>query len=350
VTDLTFSTGTSSEDRGTRRCVRMGVLDIGSNAAQLVVIDSCAGSPPLPVYREKRLTRVAPAIRADGVITAAGVKRLVNAVRATVQSAREHQVDELFAFATAAVRDAANRDQIVAALRAEAGLEIGFLTGEDEGRLTYFAAHRWYGWAAGPLLLLDIGGGSMEIVQGRDEDPAVSLCLPLGARRLTHSHLPDHPAGRSDVKRLRRHVRDVLTPAVRRLDWEQRPQKVVATSKTFKQLARFAGAAGPAGARVLRRRELRSWIPRLARMTPAQRAELPGVARSRARQLLAGAIIAETTMAALGVEHLEVCPWALREGILLRRISPPPGGDGLRAVRLTAPAGVSRLDERRRTR
>ncbi|WP_442875068.1 Ppx/GppA family phosphatase [Actinoplanes sp. NBC_00393] len=345
MTDLTFSTGMSSEDRGTRRSVRMGVLDIGSNAAQLLVIDSCAGSPPLPVYREKRLTRVAPAIRADGAITAAGVRRLVAAVCATVRSAREHQVDELFAYATAAVRDATNRDQIVAALRAEAGLEIGFLTGEDEGRLSYFAAHRWYGWSAGPLLLLDIGGGSMEIVQGRDEDPAVSLCLPLGARRLTHSHLPDHPADGKDVKRLRRHVRDVLTPAVRRLDWEQRPQKVVATSKTFKQLARFAGEAG-----TLRRRELRSWIPRLARMTPAQRAELPGVARSRARQLLAGAIIAETTMAALGVERLEVCPWGLREGVLLRRISPPPGGHALRAVRLTAPPGVSRLHERRRAR
>ncbi|MEU4425878.1 hypothetical protein AB0F81_35105 [Actinoplanes sp. NPDC024001] len=330
----------------------MGVLDIGSNAAQLLVIDSCAGSPPLPVYREKRLTRVAPAIGADGAVSRAGVERLVAAVRATVQSAREHKADELIPFATAAVRDAANRDEIVAAIRAGTGLEIGFLSGEDEGRLTYFAAHRWYGWAAGQLLLLDIGGGSMEIVQGRDEDPAVSMSLPLGARRLTHEHLPDHPADRRDVKRLRRHVRDVLDPAVRRLDWEQRAQKTVATSKTFKQLARFAGEvdpASPARTRVLRRTELRSWIPRLARMTPAQRAKLPGVARSRGRQLLAGAVIAEITMASLGLDRVEICPWALREGILLRRLALPAGGDGLRGFPLFEPAeaGVTSLDGHR---
>jgi exopolyphosphatase/guanosine-5'-triphosphate,3'-diphosphate pyrophosphatase len=326
----------------------MGVLDIGSNAAQLLVIDACAGAPPLPVYREKRLTRVAPAIRPDGLVTPAGVDRLVAAVCSVVEAARAYQVDELIPYATAAVRDAANRDDIVAALRAGTGLDVGFLSGEDEGRLTYLAAHRWFGWAAGPLLLLDIGGGSMEIVQGRDENPAVSLSLPLGAGLLTRSHLPEHPATSRDVKRLRRHVRGVLAPVVRRLDWETRPHKTVATSKTFKQLAGFAGESDPAGSRVLHRRELRTWIPRLARMTPKQRAELPGVSRSRARQLLAGAVIAETTMAALGVDRVEVCPWALREGILLRRLSPPSYGDNLRGVCLRDPAGiVTNLDDHR---
>jgi exopolyphosphatase / guanosine-5'-triphosphate,3'-diphosphate pyrophosphatase len=122
----------------------------------------------------------------------------------------------------------------------------------------------------------------------------------------------------------------VLTPAVQRLDWEGTPRRAVATSKTFKQLARFAGDSDAEGRRVLRRVELKAWIPRIAAMTPEQRAELPGVLASRARQLLAGAVIASTAMTALGIDQVEICPWALREGILLRRLAPLPSPDALR--------------------
>jgi exopolyphosphatase / guanosine-5'-triphosphate,3'-diphosphate pyrophosphatase len=335
--------------------VRLGVLDIGSNSANLRVVDAYPGSPPLPVYRLKTPTRLAEEIRADGTVGVAGVKRLVAAVCSAVDAARGYDVVELIPFATSAVRDAANRDQIVTALRSEAGVDIGFLPGEEEGRITYFAAHRWYGWSAGPLLVLDIGGGSMEIVQGRDEDPALALSLPLGAGRLTRSHLRDHPASPKQVKRLRRHIRDVLAPAVQRVSLEGRRHKVVATSKTFKQLARFAGTTDPslpAGTRVLTRNQVEKWVPRLAAMGPAERAQLPGVPRARARQLLAGAVVAATAMSALDADRVEICPWALREGILLRRVAPLPRTDTLRQVKLveSSSATVSRLDEHRQNR
>jgi exopolyphosphatase / guanosine-5'-triphosphate,3'-diphosphate pyrophosphatase len=295
--------------------MRLGVLDIGSNSANLRVVDAYPGSPPLPVFRYKAATKLAEAIRRDGAVNATGVKRLIAAVCTALDAARAQQVAELIPFATSAVRDAANRAEILAASRVEADLDVGFLSGEEEARLTYFAAHRWYGWSAG--LLLDIGGGSMEIAHGRDEDPSMAVSLPLGAGRLTRSHLPDHPADRRQVKRLRLHVRELLAPAVQRLHWEGQPGTVVATSKTFKQLARFAGRTDPAtGERLLYRNELRAQISRLAAMTPDERTALPGVrrARARARQLLAGAVVAATTMAALDVDRVQICPWALREG------------------------------------
>lgn len=327
--------------------MRLGVLDIGSNAANLRVVDSCAGSPPLPFFRFKAPTGLADAIDADGAVGAAGVTRLVAAVTATLDAARAQHVDELIPFVTSAVRDASNRDPVLAALRTGTGLDVGFLTGEEEARLTYFAVHRWYGWAAGPLSLLDIGGGSMEIAQGRDEEPVLAVSLPLGAGRLTRSHLPDHPADGRDVKRLRAHVREVLVP-MRRKGYAGR---VVATSKVFKQLAHLAGTRS-SGVRVLYRRALREWIPRLAAMTPDERAKLPGVRPERARQLLAGAVVAATTMRVLGVDRVEICPWALREGILLRRLDPLPVPDGLRPVRLPdlVDAGVSDLGGYRRQR
>jgi exopolyphosphatase/guanosine-5'-triphosphate,3'-diphosphate pyrophosphatase len=314
--------------------VRWGVLDIGSQSANLWVVDAGPGSPPLPIYREKAPTGLAHATDADGVVDAVGIKRLVASVCVVLDSARAHGVGELLPYATSAVRDAANRDEIVAALRAGAGLDVGFLSGEDEGRLTYLAAHRWYGWSAGGLLVLDIGGGSMEIVHGSDEEPAVSVSLPIGAGRLTRSHLGDGPAGPRDLHRLRRHIRLVVDPLVRQIARNHPPGRAVATSRTFTQLAGFAGEPGrgaAAGLRVLRRRELRRWVPKLAAMSPAQRARLPGVSRKRARQMLAGAVVAETVMGALGVDAVEICPWALREGILLRRIGCASGPE-LRSV------------------
>jgi exopolyphosphatase/guanosine-5'-triphosphate,3'-diphosphate pyrophosphatase len=99
---------------------------------------------------------------------------------------------------------------------------------------------------------------------------------------------------------------------------------VVATSKTFRQLARIAGAARSAEGlyvqRELKRASLEAWVPRLAAMTSAERAELPGVSEGRAGQLLAGALVAEAAMDLFHVENLEICPWALREGVILRRL------------------------------
>ncbi|USX53432.1 hypothetical protein [Lentzea sp. HUAS12] len=304
--------------------MRLGVLDIGSNSAQLQVVDVRPGAPPLPAHSVKEPTLLGEEIEPDGSISPAGVERVVRAVGGAAAAAYRHGVDQLYPFATSAVRDAANRDEIVDRIEAEVGLRPQFLSGEHEARLTYLAAHRWYGWSVGRLLVLDIGGGSMEIALGRDADPELALSLPLGAGRLTRAFLHHDPPRRGELKALRRHVRETLGEVVDRLRWESVPRRVVATSKTFKQLARLAGAPpqreGPFVPRHLSTDDVRCWIPRLAAMSAAQRGRLRGVSQSRARQILAGAVVAHATMSAIGVERLRVCPWALREGIMLRHL------------------------------
>jgi exopolyphosphatase/guanosine-5'-triphosphate,3'-diphosphate pyrophosphatase len=263
-------------------------------------------------------------IEPDGSVSAEGVERVVSAVADAVAAAQRHGVDQLYPFATSAVRDATNREEIVGQIQRVVGIRPQFLAGAEEARLTYLAARRWYGWSAGRLLLLDIGGGSMEVALGRDADPELAVSLPLGAGRLTRAFLGHDPPKRAEVRALRRHVRDTLGEVVDRLRWESVPLKVVATSKTFKQLARLAGAPpqrdGPFVSRELSADDIRGWIPRLAKMSAAQRGRLRGVSQSRARQILAGAIVAHATMTALGVERVRVCPWALREGIMLQHI------------------------------
>ena len=173
----------------------------------------------------------------------------------------------------------------------------------------------------GRLLVIDIGGGSMEIVLGRDAQPELAVSLPLGAGRLTRAYLPDDPPSRKQLAALRRHVNATLREVADRLRWEGTPARAVATSKTFKQLARLCGAPpqrkGPFVRRSLAAKDLDMWIPRLAQLKASQRAKLQGVSQPRARQIVAGALVARAAMKALNVTAVEVSPWALREGIIL---------------------------------
>ncbi|MGP2438239.1 Ppx/GppA phosphatase family protein [Streptomyces sp. JW3] len=304
--------------------MRLGVLDVGSNTVHLLVVDAHPGARPLPAHSHKAELRLAQLLDPDGAIGADGVDRLISVVREALQAAEDKGVEDLLPFATSAVREAGNADEVLARVRAETGVELTVLTGADEARLTFLAARRWFGWSVGKLLVLDIGGGSLEIAYGIDEEPDAAVSLPLGAGRLTAGRLPGDPPDPDDVRALRRHVRTEIARTVGEFSRFGAPDHVVATSKTFKQLARLTGAARSAEGlyvqRELKRSSLESWVPRLAAMTTAERAELPGVSEGRANQLVAGALVAEAAMDLFGVETLEICPWALREGVILRRL------------------------------
>lgn len=309
--------------------IRLGVLDIGSNKAQLQVVDLLAGAPPLPTHAIKEETRLGEEIQPDGTISMEGINRVANATRQAISAARRLSVDQLYVFATSAIRDAPNRAETVAHIHQASGVTPQFIDGADEARLTYLAVHRWYGWSAGRILVLDVGGGSMEIALGRDAEPDVALSLPLGAGRLTRFFLPADPPTREQLKSLRGHVRDTLREVSDRLRWEGQPSKAVATSKTFKQLARLAGAPpqrkGPFVQRGLSGEDVAKCLSKLACRTAKERANLRGISPGRARQILAGAVVAKETMDALDISRLDICPWALREGIMLRYLQSTSG-------------------------
>ncbi|WP_327001573.1 hypothetical protein OHA72_41550 [Dactylosporangium sp. NBC_01737] len=293
--------------------MRLAVLDVGSNAAHLHVVDARPGGPPQSVFRLKAPTLLADSVDDDGALSDDAVDRLVSAVTETVDASRRHAVTDLIPLATATIRDATNVQEIRDRVREAAGIELRSLSGEDEARVTFLAVRRWLDRPAGPVLLLDIGGATTEIAAGSGELPDIAVSLPLGAARITRTMLPCHPARTRDVAAVHRHVLRSVRPHAAGLPDGARH---IATSKTFKQLARVAGADGR-----LTLGGLLEWIPRLTAMRPEERAALPGVAASRSRQLLAGAVVAAATMEALDITHVDVCPWALREGLLLRRIT-----------------------------
>ncbi|MGW3459354.1 Ppx/GppA phosphatase family protein [Streptomyces olivaceoviridis] len=304
--------------------MRLGVLDVGSNTVHLLVVDAHPGARPLPAHSHKAELRLAQLLDDSGAIGDEGIDQLIAVVRDALQAAEDKGVEDLLPFATSAVREATNADDVLARVADETGVRLQVLAGAEEARLTFLAVRRWFGWSAGKLLVLDIGGGSLEIAFGLDEEPDAAVSLPLGAGRLTVGWLPGDPPAPEDVRALRRHARTEIARTVGEFSRFGAPDHVVATSKTFRQLARIAGAARSADGlyvqRELKRESLEAWVPRLAGMTAEQRAELPGVSDGRAGQLLAGALVAEGAMDLFGVEKLEICPWALREGVILRRL------------------------------
>lgn len=308
--------------------MRLGVLDVGSNTVHLLVVDAHHGAHPWPAHSEKVVLRLAEQIGPDGALTDAGADGLVKAVGMARAAADGLGAEDLLAFATSAVRDATNAGEVLARVRDETGVRLEVLSGADEARMTFLAVRRWFGWSAGRLLAMDIGGGSLELAAGIDEHPDVAVSLPLGAGRLSRERLAVDPAGllppsAEAVEGLREYVDAQLDPVVKQLTevgWE-RP---VATSKTFRTLARLAGAA-PSGAglwarRSLTRTGLRQVLGFVRHIPPAHLAELEGVSAQRAHQLLAGAVVAEAVMRRLDVDSLDICPWALREGVILRRL------------------------------
>lgn len=310
--------------------MRLGVLDVGSNTVHLLVVDAQRGGHPTPTSSVKTALRLAEHVR-EGRLRPEGADALVAAVADARAEAAALGCEDLLAFATSAVRDASNSTQVLARVREETGVDLQVLTGPDEAALTFLAVRRWFGWSSGQLLVLDIGGGSLEMAVGRDERPAVALSLPLGAGRLTREWFSTDPPERRDVRALAEHVQDQLAPAASRLLAEGPPDRAVVTSKTFRSLARLTGAAprsaGPRAPRRLTSAGLRQVVAFIARMGSADLAELEGVSASRAHQLVAGALVARGAMDALGLDEVEVCPWALREGIILSRLDHAPPGD-----------------------
>ncbi|RAU97816.1 Ppx/GppA phosphatase family protein [Mycolicibacter senuensis] len=304
--------------------MRLGVLDVGSNTVHLLVVDAYRGGHPTPMSSTKATLRLAEATDSSGKITRRGADKLVSTIDEFATIAGSSGCAELMAFATSAVRDACNSEDVLARVRAETGVELQVLEGEDESRLTFLAVRRWFGWSAGRIINLDIGGGSLEISSGLDEEPEVALSLPLGAGRLTREWLPEDPPGRRRVSMLRDWLDTELAPAAATALDAGPPDLAVASSKTFRSLARLTGAApsaaGPRVRRTLTAAGLRQLISFISRMTTADRAELEGVSAERAPQIVAGALVAEASMRALSIETVQICPWALREGLILRRL------------------------------
>ena len=255
-------------------------------------------------------------LKDDGSIKKAGTEALLSAVEKAMKLAEEYEITQLLVLATSALREAPNGGKILRKIEEAIGQPVTVLSGVDEAR-------RWYGWDAGRLLVIDIGGGSLEVAMGSDEDPTVALSVPAGAGRVTREFLPESGvADDDDLEAARKNIRKILEPMVKSFPKSKHPMHAVGTSKTIRSLARLAGAVmrqpGRVDTSIMTIDQLEDWLPRLAAIAPDQRTALPGVTPERTYQIVGGGLVIDEIMKALDVKEIEICPWALREGAILR--------------------------------
>ena len=299
--------------------MRLGVLDVGSNTVHLQIMDAEHGAAPLAKSSFKVELRLTEYLDDLGAITQTGLENLLLAIKNVYLQGKDFELDDTLAFATSAIREATNSNEILEAVRKVIGIDLEVLSGADEARFTFLAVRRWLGWSAGDILMLDIGGGSLEIAHGEEENPSSAFSVQLGAGRLTRNFIVGDPFTEKTLEKLKNHIKETLDPVSEQLGILPK-NYAVGTSKTFRTLRRIQMHYLPDYGENLTLNGLNIMVPKLQRMTIKERMELPGVSAGRAKQIVAGAMVAQGAMKKLNLDYMIQCPWALREGIVLQRL------------------------------
>jgi len=298
--------------------MRLGVLDVGSNTVHLQIVDTSPGARPNPTFNYKEELKLTQYISEDNLVSDEGIEKLRSSIKRAIEQSASVQTQELLPFATSALREASNGEEIINSINKDFKIDLQVLSGEEEAKLTFLAARRWFGWSSGRLLVIDIGGGSLEMAVGVDESPEIATSLPLGAARLTKDFLRGDPYTDKSIRALRDHIENKLEQILPSLVKHQDTDRAIATSKTLRTLARLSGDWFDGSGKNISVESVRKISAKLSEMDEATRAKLPGVSENRASQIVAGAFVAESVMRNLDIKELEICPWALREGVVLK--------------------------------
>ena len=298
--------------------MRLGVLDVGSNTVHLQIVDTSPGARPNPTFNYKEELKLTQYISEDNLVSDEGIEKLRSSIKRAIEQSASVQTQELLPFATSALREASNGEEIINSINKDFKIDLQVLSGEEEAKLTFLAARRWFGWSSGRLLVIDIGGGSLEMAVGVDESPEIATSLPLGAARLTKDFLKGNPYTDKSIRALRDHIENNLEQILPSLVKHQDTDRAIATSKTLRTLARLSGDWFDGSGKNITVEAIRKISAKLSEMDESTRAKLPGVSENRASQIVAGAFVAESVMRNLDIKELEICPWALREGVVLK--------------------------------
>jgi exopolyphosphatase/guanosine-5'-triphosphate,3'-diphosphate pyrophosphatase len=284
----------------------------------LQIVDTSPGARPNPTFNYKEELKLTQYISEDNLVSDEGIEKLRSSIKRAIEQSASVQTQELLPFATSALREASNSEEIINSINKDFKIDLQVLSGEEEAKLTFLAARRWFGWSSGRLLVIDIGGGSLEMAVGVDESPEIATSLPLGAARLTKDFLKGNPYTDKSIRALRDHIENKLEQILPSLVKHQDTDRAIATSKTLRTLARLSGDWFDGSGKNITVEAIRKISAKLSEMDESTRAKLPGVSENRASQIVAGAFVAESVMRNLDIKELEICPWALREGVVLK--------------------------------
>lgn len=319
---------------------------MGSNTFRLVVFRYRPAGPFQLVDEIRHSVRLSEGADGQG-ITPAALERAGHVARLYASFAAASEVDEVIVAATSAARDAANREEVMRALSADGALQVRVLSAEEEAWYGYLGAVNSTTLTDG--LVLDLGGGSVQLTEVSGRAMRRTISRPLGAVRMTERHLPGERASRSGLKALRRQVRDEVAAA----GWPAGVGgRVVGVGGTVRTLARMHQRAvryplDELHGYRLPRLGIEELVQAMAELPASERSRLPGLKPDRADITLAGAAVIAAALEALGADEIEICAQGLRQGLFYERYlgwADPPLLDGVRRTSVLNLMGAYRAD------
>lgn len=304
--------------------MRLAAIDIGTNSVHMIIVRVRPDLSFEVVDREKDMVCLGAGGLDGRMLAPAAVEAALTTLSRFVRLAATHQVDEILASATSAVREAENGGEFVARVKQELGLTVRIITGREEARLIHQAATYAAGTGKSTAAVIDIGGGSVEITRGTAARMASGRSFKIGVIRLTERFVNTDPLSEDDERRMVRHIRRETLPYLKDLR-ARAGVRIIGTSGTVHALAGLALGASKDAEALRNRRipaEAFSRVRRqLTRMSQAERLALPGLDPRRADVTVAGAVLLDTLLTDLRATDLTLCDFALREGLVLDYIT-----------------------------
>lgn len=305
----------------TKRTRRLAGIDIGTLTCRLLIADLTSGHPLKELRSERRILRLGEGVDQTKRLSPAAMDRVIHCLQEWRSVIESHQVEATAVVATSAVRDASNRAEFLARVKAECGFEVELISGEEEARRTLLGIRSGLPGGITDILALDIGGGSTEFILDRPGHKPIVQSFDIGVVRLCERILQHDPPTGEEVRRAR--------------EWVARETKAAMANMDDYQQATFVGTAGTITALAAMAQKLSTYEPArihnyvleletiqeleqtLLSRTKSERVGLPGLEKNREEVIAAGAIIIRTIMETLEQEECLVSDLGLREGVLI---------------------------------
>jgi exopolyphosphatase/guanosine-5'-triphosphate,3'-diphosphate pyrophosphatase len=301
--------------------LKLAAIDIGSNSIKLLVVKVEAASDSFTVLAsEREIIRLGHETLVKGHISSAALLRATACLKRFRATAEEHGAEKIAVVATASVREANNSNDFVSSVEKDTGLRVEILSGIEEARLIGLAASQGCTAKGVASLNIDIGGGSTEISIFHEGEPIILRSIKLGAVGLTDRFIRSNPPAPDELNELRTEVRVSLqTPAIelREHSW----QHTTATSGTALTIGAALNHTAPPASTTVNLIDLQKLNATLAALSIAERQRVAGLSPQRADIIVAGGLVLEEVMSALGIESLRTCDWSLREGVIIDRVA-----------------------------
>ena len=305
----------------------LAAIDVGTNSIHMVVVKIQPSIPAFTIIaKEKSTVRLGDRDPETGLLTLEAMARAIAALRRCQEIATRMNAEAIVAVATSAVREAPNGRTFLAQIETELGLTINLISGQEEARRIYLGVLSGMELQNQPHVMIDIGGGSTELILGDGQEPRSLSSTKVGAVRLSAELVKTDPISNSDFAYLQSYVKGMVERAIEEIRASLKPgekPRMIGTSGTIETLAmihareKLGIVPTPLNGYQFSLKDLREIVNRLRKLNYAERSAVPGMSDRRSEIIVAGAVILQETMTLLGIENITICERSLREGVVV---------------------------------